>query len=62
MYIHIHVLSYHTYTCAGVVTAVVSLGNLGQCLRVLCWATDVDLIVVHLDLKARGKKCVEPYN
>ena len=53
---------FHTYTCAGVVTAVVSLGNLGQCLRVLCWATDVDLIVVHLDLKARGKKCVEPYN
>lgn len=62
MYIHIHVLSYYTYTCARVVAAVVSLGNLGQGLRVLCRTTDVDLIVVHLDLKARGEKRVEPYN
>ena len=39
-----------------------SLCNLGQRLRVLCWPTDVDLIVVHLNLEARGEKRVEPYN
>ena len=52
----------HTYTWAGIIATIVSLCNLGQRLWVLCWPTDVDLIVVHLNLEARGEKRVEPYN
>ena len=42
--------------------AVVGLSNLGQRLRVLGGATDVDLVLVHLDLESRGKEGVETHN
>ena len=39
-----------------------SLSDLGQCLRVLGGATDVNLILMHFDLEAGRKERVEPYD
>ena len=42
------------------VAAVMSLSDLGQCLRVLGWTADVDLVLVNFDLEAGRQERVEP--
>lgn len=49
-----------TYTSTDCITAVVCLSNLGKRLRVLGWAANVNLILVHLDFEAGRQKRVKP--
>ncbi len=45
----------------GCLAAIVGLCYLGQCLGVLGWSTDVDLILVDLYLKTGREEGIEPH-